>query len=143
MESSTPGSGISSRDTVLLGSQGTGAPAAPEVPRRRRKVPLYVWLSAGFMLLTILAAIFAPVISPYDPIQQSLRQRLTGPSWSSEDGKRPYLLGTDHVGRDVLSRTIYGSRVSLIVGSAAVIIGVLTGEAWACSPAMQGASWMR
>jgi len=127
MESSTPGSGISSRDAVLLGSQGTGAPAAPEVPRRRRKVPLYVWLSAGFMLLTILAAIFAPVISPYDPIQQSLRQRLTGPSWSSEDGKRPYLLGTDHVGRDVLSRTIYGSRVSLIVGSAAVIIGVLTG----------------
>ncbi len=86
-----------------------------------------MWLSVGFMLLTILAAIFAPLISPHDPIQQSLRQRLTGPRWSSDAGKRPYLLGTDHVGRDVLSRTIYGARVSLIVGFAAVIIGAVLG----------------
>ncbi len=134
MESSTPGSGISSRDALLGGPHGTGTsiqvaerPPATEARRRRREVPLYVWVSAGFMFLTISAAIFAPIISPYDPIQQSLRQRLTGPSWSSERGKHPHLLGTDHVGRDILSRTIYGARVSLIVGFAAVSIGTVIG----------------
>jgi len=86
-----------------------------------------VWLSTAFVLLTILSAICAPIISPYDPIQQSLRLRLTGPSLTWEGGKHPHLLGTDHVGRDVLSRIIYGSRVSLTVGFAAVIIGALLG----------------
>ena len=134
MESSTPGSGISSRDAILPGSHGLGpsaqgaeTPAAQETSRPRRRVPLYVWLSAGFMLFTILAAIFAPIISPYDPIRQSLRQRLTGPSWSSAGGKRPYLLGTDHVGRDIMSRIIHGARISLIVGFAAVVIGASVG----------------
>lgn len=102
-------------------------PAHSQRPRRRRKTPLYVWLSAGFMLLTISGAILAPLISPYDPIQQSLRRRLTGPSWVSLDGRRPYLLGTDQVGRDVLSRIIHGARVSLIVGFAAVVIGAFVG----------------
>ncbi len=69
----------------------------------------------------------APLISPYDPVRQSLRSRLSGPSWSSEDGTPPHLLGTDQVGRDVLSRIIYGSRVSLTVGFAAVLIGAVTG----------------
>lgn len=125
MDSSTRASGSSSWGVVPPGSPGGGAPE--EAPRRRRRVPLFVWLSAGFMLLTILAAILAPIISPHDPLQQSLRQRLTGPSWSSEDGRRPFLLGTDHVGRDVLSRTIHGARISLIVGFAAVTIGALIG----------------
>jgi peptide/nickel transport system permease protein len=79
------------------------------------------------MLLTVLSAIFAPVISPSDPIRQSLRGRLTPPTWFPEEGKRRHLFGTDHVGRDILSRVIHGSRVSLIVGFAAVIIGTLSG----------------
>jgi peptide/nickel transport system permease protein len=104
--------------------QSAGARLAP---RTWRKVPLYVWLSACFLLLTILAAVFASAISPYDPIQQFLRLRLNGPTWFAAEGKPLHLLGTDQVGRDVLSRIIYGSRISLIVGFAAVIIGAFVG----------------
>lgn len=97
----------------------------PTAPRRAgwRKVPLFVWASTAFMLVVVLAAISAPLVSPYDPIQQSLRERLKGPTWFPEEGRQRHLLGTDQLGRDILSRIIYGSRVSLMVGFAAVIIG--------------------
>ncbi len=75
------------------------------------------------MLVVVLAAIAAPLVSPYDPIQQSLRERLKGPTWFPEEGRQRHLLGTDQLGRDILSRIIYGSRVSLVVGFAAVVIG--------------------
>ena len=90
---------------------------------RRRKVPLFVWVSTAFVLVVVIAAIAAPLVSPYDPIQQSLRERLKGPTWLPETGRHRHLLGTDQLGRDVLSRIIYGSRISLAVGFAAVIIG--------------------
>jgi peptide/nickel transport system permease protein len=90
---------------------------------RRRKVPLFVWAAAGFLLVVVLAAVFAPVISPYDPIRQSLRERLKGPTWFPEEGRQRHLLGTDQLGRDILSRVIHGSRISLVVGFAAVVIG--------------------
>jgi peptide/nickel transport system permease protein len=71
------------------------------------------------LLVTILAAVFAPLIAPFEPYKQNLSQSLHQPS--SE-----HLLGTDMLGRDVLSRIIYGARVSLIVGLVVVIIaGVL------------------
>ncbi len=94
-------------------------------PRRTgwRKVPLFVWVSTAFMVVVVLAAVCAPLVSPYDPIQQSLRERLKGPTWFPEEGRQRHLLGTDQLGRDILSRIIYGSRVSLIVGFAAVILG--------------------
>src|SRR5207302_818469 len=61
-----------------------------------------------------------------DPIRQSLRGRLAAPTLSGADGKA-HLLGTDHLGRDVFSRVIYGARVSLLVGFAAVVVGGLVG----------------
>ena len=118
MASSTRGSAANSPD---------GSPSGPE--RRSgarlspRKVPLYVWASAVFMLVIILAAVLAPAVSPYDPTQQSLRERLRGPAWFPEEGRKRHLLGTDHLGRDILSRIIHGAQVSLIVGFAAVLIG--------------------
>ncbi len=87
-----------------------------------RKAPLFVWASAAFMAGIILMAVCAPLVSPYDPVQQSLRERLKSPTWFPETGRR-HLLGTDQLGRDILSRIIHGSRVSLIVGVAAVMIG--------------------
>jgi peptide/nickel transport system permease protein len=75
------------------------------------------------MVVVVLAAVCAPLVAPYDPTQQSLRERLKGPTWVPEAGRQWHLLGTDQLGRDILSRIIYGSRVSLIVGFAAVIIG--------------------
>lgn len=88
-----------------------------------RRVPLFVWASAALMLAVVIAAIAAPLVSPYDPVKQSLRERLKGPTWFPGEGRPRHLLGTDQLGRDVLSRIIYGSRVSLVVGFAAVVIG--------------------
>jgi peptide/nickel transport system permease protein len=96
---------------------------AGEAGVRRRKVPLFVWASAAFLLIVVLAAAAAPLVSPYDPIQQSLRERLKAPTLFPEEGRQRHLLGTDQLGRDILSRVIYGSRISLLVGFAAVIIG--------------------
>ncbi|HSB79461.1 MAG TPA: ABC transporter permease [Candidatus Methylomirabilis sp.] len=102
-------------------------PVAADQRGRWQKVPLFVWASAAFVLVVVIAAIAAPQVSPYDPVQQSLRERLRAPTWFPEGGLRRHLLGTDQLGRDVLSRIIYGSRVSLVVGFAAVIIGGAVG----------------
>ncbi len=105
-------------------SDGNKDDRAGESRRERwRKVPFFVWASAAFMSVVILMAVSAPLVSPYDPIQQSLRERLKSPTWFPEAGRHRHLLGTDQLGRDILSRIIHGSRVSLIVGFAAVMIG--------------------
>ena len=80
------------------------------------------------MALLIVAALAAPLISPADPIRQSLRGRLSAPTLEGADGKA-HLLGTDHLGRDVFSRVVYGARVSLLVGFSAVVVGGLLGSA--------------
>ncbi len=83
-----------------------------------------------FLVLLVVAAIFAPLLAPHDPGQQNLVARLLPPGWA-EGGDWEYPLGTDGLGRDVLSRLIYGARVSLLVGVAVVafagIIGVTLG----------------
>jgi peptide/nickel transport system permease protein len=78
----------------------------------------------GLIIFTVVLAlaISADLISPYSPGSQSLARRLKPPLWEDELGNR-YLLGTDHLGRDVLSRLIHGSRVSLTVGVASVLLG--------------------
>lgn len=74
----------------------------------------------------IFAAVFADVVSPADPAQQNLAYRLVAPGTSTEDG-RTFVLGTDGLGRDVLSGIIHGSRVSLIVAVTAVTLGLAIG----------------
>ncbi len=81
----------------------------------------------GSVLVLFVAAvsILAPVISPHGPDKQHITQRLMPPAWM-QGGNSEYLLGTDSLGRDVLSRVIHGSRISLIVGlSAAFLSGVV------------------
>lgn len=77
----------------------------------------------GLAILTILVlmAIFAPLLAPYDPAAQSLINRLKPPVWQ-DGGTWEHLLGTDHLGRDMLSRIIHGSRISLIVGVSVVVL---------------------
>jgi peptide/nickel transport system permease protein len=75
---------------------------------------------------TVLAAIFAPVLAPADPIKNQLLERLTPPMWVA-GGTARNPLGTDTLGRDVTSRLLYGARVSLIVGVSAVAIAGLVG----------------
>jgi ABC-type dipeptide/oligopeptide/nickel transport system permease subunit len=77
----------------------------------------------GVMLITalVLMAVLAPYIAPHDPTDQDLTARLAPPVWY-EKGTVKHILGTDHLGRDVLSRTIHGARVSLWVGAAVVLL---------------------
>jgi peptide/nickel transport system permease protein len=76
--------------------------------------------------MLVVVAVAAPYLAPHDPERGSLRARLAGPTWEAADGKA-HPLGTDHLGRDILSRVIFGTRVSLTVGFAAVAIGGLVG----------------
>ena len=82
------------------------------------------------LLVVIGTALAAPWVAPHDPAKQSLLRRFTPPVWQ-KDGNAAYPLGTDQVGRDVLSRLVHGARISLMVGIAAVMvslaIGVTTG----------------
>lgn len=88
-----------------------------------RQLPgLRLWLSGGWLLLLVLAAIFAPMLSPHDPLEQDLFAARLPPFW--EQGADPaYLLGTDSLGRDLLSRMLYGARLALTV---ALVAGTLT-----------------
>jgi peptide/nickel transport system permease protein len=104
------------------------APAVRIPARRRRRFPVLVVAGVGFVALLLLVAAAAPLLAPQDPVRQSLRGRLAAPTWQGSDG-RAHLLGTDHLGRDVLSRVIHGSRVSLVIGFSAVLVGGLLGAA--------------
>jgi len=103
-----------------------GAPAARG--GRARRTRALALGGMGFVLLVAVVAAAAPLIAPHDPVRQSLRARLAAPTLSGADGKA-HPLGTDHLGRDVLSRVIFGARVSLIVGFAAVVVGGIVGAA--------------
>ena len=89
------------------------------------------FLGAIIVLSFILIAIFAPFIAPYDPLKASIINRLRPPFWI-DGGNITYLLGADEIGRDILSRIIYGSRVSILVGLVTVgisgFIGTLLGS---------------
>src|SRR6516164_2959765 len=104
------------------------ARAEPAPARRARRTRALAVGGAAFVALLILAALAAPLIAPADPIRQSLRGRLSAPTLEGADGKA-HLLGTDHLGRDVFSRVVYGARVSLLVGFSAVVVGGLLGSA--------------
>jgi peptide/nickel transport system permease protein len=86
---------------------------------RMRNVP---WICAFVIAAMILMAIFAPLLAPHSPIDQTLRDKLLPPVWL-EGGSTKYILGTDAFGRDILSRLIYGARVSLIVAALALTVG--------------------
>jgi peptide/nickel transport system permease protein len=111
--------------------------AAPRPTRSRiplRKLWRFKWgVAAGvIMLLVVASAVCAPLIAPYNPLTVDIQHRLGPPAWM-DGGTRAHLLGTDQIGRDLLSRVVYGGRVSLIIGVAAVLvsssIGVLLGLA--------------
>ncbi len=74
------------------------------------------------MVLTVVAtALLAPYLAPHDPLQQNLRSAKLPPAWQ-QGGRWEYPLGTDNLGRDILSRIIYGSQVSLTVGFFGVVV---------------------
>lgn len=83
-------------------------------------------LGAVIIGAAVLVAIFAPYLTPHDPFAQDLNQRLTPPVWM--EGSQPtHLLGTDQIGRDYLSRLIYGTRISMLIGVLTVITSGVIG----------------
>jgi peptide/nickel transport system permease protein len=82
------------------------------------------WLGIVILSAVVLIAIFAPLLAPYDPEAIDILNRLKPPSLASG-----HLLGTDDVGRDLLSRLLYGARVSLLVGVSTIVLGGLVGAA--------------
>ncbi len=116
--------------------EGANAPiAGPSAGRRSlRRLWRLKWglAAAGILLLIVFVTLAAPWLAPYSPVEVDIRHRLGPPAWM-EGGKTDHWLGTDQIGRDLLSRMIYGGRVSLLIGVTAVAIsstiGVLLGLA--------------
>lgn len=97
------------------------------VPLGRLLVRDKVALAAAlFLVAVVVMALLAPVLAPFDPAEQHLRDVLRPPIWH-ERGKAEYLLGTDGLGRDNLSRIIYAARVSLLVALSVVAITLVVG----------------
>jgi peptide/nickel transport system permease protein len=86
-----------------------------------------VWVGGGILLAVLLLAVFAPWVAPHDPLEQDLLHMLTPPMWAS-GGDAAFPLGTDGLGRCVLSRAIYGSRVALTVAIVAALGSMLLGS---------------
>src|SRR5512134_2217753 len=85
----------------------------------------FPWIPTAILLGIMIVALFANVITPYNPEVGTLGDRFKPPAWQS-GGSSAHLLGTDHLGRDMLSRLIFGTRVSVTVGVIAVVVaGVL------------------
>ena len=104
-------------------------PTAPfAVPGRLALLRLsgFPTIPAAILLAIGLLAIFAELVAPYNPEIGTLGDRFRPPFWQA-GGSDAHLLGTDHLGRDVLSRLIFGARVSMIVGITAVLIAGVTG----------------
>lgn len=80
------------------------------------------WLGVALLAIIVFAAVFAPLIAPYDPLKQNILHRLEPPS-------AQFWLGTDTYGRDVFSRLVYGARISLVVGFVSILIAMVIGSA--------------
>jgi peptide/nickel transport system permease protein len=101
------------------------APSPRAVMRRRALTHVGFLTGATVVIGIILVAIFAPFLSAYDPYSQELTQRLIPPVWAAK-GSWAHILGTDGLGRDYLTRLMYGARISLIVGiGAATVAGFI------------------
>jgi len=103
-------------------------PTPGQIMRRRMFKHKGFLFGGGVLILVLLMAVLAPVIAPHDPYHQQLSQRLIPPIWN-EKGTWEHPLGTDNLGRDYLSRVIYGCRVSLLIGFACVAIAAVIGAA--------------
>src|SRR5262252_8017619 len=109
---------------MSLRSEAVSLPSRFDFIRLEGFPLLPVLILAGFAFM----AIFADVLAPHDPEIGTLAARFRPPAWEV-GGSAEHLLGTDHLGRDVLSRLIFGARVSMVVGFTAVIFAGIVGTA--------------
>ena len=119
-------------DAIVAGSALDPARALGPSPTsrffRRARGHTSIMFGGGVLLVIVLTALFAPLLAPHDPYAQDLFKRLLPPFWM--DGSVPeHVLGTDNLGRDYLSRIIYGARVSLLIGVCTAVISGVIGTA--------------
>ena len=112
---------------VLSPSADVLLPSAGAQLRRRILGHTTFLIGAGILLFIFAVALLAPVLAPHDPYAQDLSHRLTPPVWDA-GGSWVHPLGTDQVGRDYLSRLIYGSRISLFIGFSIMLMSGLIGS---------------
>lgn len=110
------------------GTDSSGKPS-PSVLLRALRRDIPTLLAFLFLALVIVSALAAPLLAPHDPFVQDLLVRNKPPFTQPPDGGFPHVFGTDPLGRDVLSRLMYGARVSLSVGGASVVISGVFGVA--------------
>lgn len=101
-------------------------PTPGQLMRKRTIKHKGFMIGAGILAVIVAVALLAPVLAPHDPYQQDLANRLVNPIWHA-DGTWEHPLGTDNLGRDYLSRLMYGARISLLIGIAAMLISGLIG----------------
>ncbi len=102
----------------------------PMTKLRRRIFKNHSFLIGALILLVIIAiAVLAPLIAPHDPYDQDLARRLMNPFWHDKKTDSLFVFGTDKVGRDYLSRLIYGAQISLLIGFLTVLISGIIGTA--------------
>jgi len=103
-------------------SSGSPTPIRRKSVRRLTgRIDLPAWLSAASLLVLLALAVVPQAATGYDPAKQDLRGRLMPPAWSAE-GSGEHPLGTDHLGRDLLARIVYGARISVVIAAGAVLV---------------------
>jgi peptide/nickel transport system permease protein len=101
--------------------------APPRLVRAMREARRYPLVPIALLtFLLVIPAVLAPQVAPYDPLKGSLAKRLMPPVWE-QGGTIDHLLGTDKLGRDMLSRMIHGARISLMVSMVAIFVGGIIG----------------
>lgn len=111
---------------------GAGAISSEFAPSSNRVViafqTLRRWpvIPVAIVLILVFVAVFAELVAPHDPLEGDLADRNVPPAWD-EEGSSKFLLGTDHIGRGILSRMIFGARVSLLVASTVLVAGAALG----------------
>ena len=107
---------------------GTPSPGPRNDAIARMLASPRVVLGGGVLVLFVLAAVFAPLLAPHDPVEQDLMLQYVPPVWD-ERAEPGYLFGTDNLGRDILSRLLHGARVALFVAVTAAAAAGLLGTA--------------
>lgn len=103
---------------------------SPMSKLRRRIFKNYSFIiGATILILILLCALLAPLLAPHDPYDHDLSQRLINPFWHDKKVNPEFIFGTDKIGRDYLSRLIYGAQISLLIGFSTVLISGLIGTA--------------